>query len=78
MPYDNNLSRFGIPILEMLTKGVQTENIIVVVQSKFSGAKHILRNLITPGNVDIKKLETANSSSEEVFAEYLNWASSQF
>ena len=78
MPYDNNLSRFGTPILEMLTKGVQTENIIVVVQSKFSGAKHILRNIITPGNVDIQKLETANSSSEEVFAEYLNWASSQF
>jgi hypothetical protein len=27
MPYDNNLSVFGIPILDMLSKGVQSSNI---------------------------------------------------
>lgn len=31
MPDDNNLSRFGIPILQMLSRGVQSENILVVV-----------------------------------------------
>jgi hypothetical protein len=78
MPYDNNLSHFGKPILQMITKGVQTENILVAVQSDFSGAKHLSRNIITKGNVDIQDLETADSSSEKVFAEYLAWAREQF
>jgi hypothetical protein len=78
MPYDNNLSRFGSPILEMLTKGVNSDNIIVGLQGKFSGSKNISRNLITSGTVETQTLEATNSSSEEVFAEYLNWAKSEF
>ena len=78
MPYDNSLSKFGTPILEMLTKGVESDNILVVVQSKFSGDKQIFRNLITPGNIDTQKLKATNSGSEEVFTEYLKWAKSQF
>ena len=71
MPYDNSLSKFGTPILEMLTKGVESDKILVVLQSKFSGEKQIFRNLITPGNIDTQKLKDTNSGSEEVLAEYL-------
>lgn len=78
MPYDNNLSTFGTPILDMLAKGVQSDNILVIIQSKFSGAERMLRHLLTPGNIDIKKLETTDSSSEEVLAKYLTWAKSEF
>jgi hypothetical protein len=78
MPYDNNLSRFGNPILQMLTKGVQSDNILVVVESDFSGAKQLSRNVIAKGKIDTQNLETANSGSEEAFAEYLSWAKSQF
>lgn len=78
MPYDNNLSIFGIPILEMLAKGLQRTNIIVVVQAKFSGATHMSRNLITSEKFEIQKIEDSNSGSEKAFAEYLNWAKSQF
>ena len=78
MPYDNNLSDFGKPILQMLTKGVKTANILVVVQSDFSGAKRLSRNIITEGNIDVQELKTADSSSERVFAEYLDWAKSRF
>lgn len=78
MPYDNNLSEFSTPILEMLVKGVQSDNILVLVQSNYSGIKPILRNIITIGNIDTQKLEATDSSSEEVFAEYLSWARLQF
>lgn len=78
MPYDNNLSVFGFPILDMLIKGVQSGNILVVVQAKFRGAKYLLRNIITSENVKTQTLEATNSASEKVFAEYLNWAKSQF
>lgn len=77
MPYDNNLSRFGVPILNMLAKGVQSDNILVVVESKLSGAKHLSRNVIT-SHVEPQQLDAANSSSESVFAEYLKWAKSQY
>lgn len=78
MPYDNNLSRFGTPILEMLAKGVQSDRILVAVESKLSGERHLSRHLISKGNVALKKIDATDSSSEEVFAEYLNWAKSQF
>ena len=78
MPYDNNLSGFGVPILQMIKKGVQSENILALVESDFSGEKQLSRHIIDQGNIDTQKLETANSADEEVFAEYLNWAKSQF
>jgi Clostripain family len=78
MPYDNNLSGFGIPILEMLTRGVQSDNILVVVESDFSGAKQLSRHIIAKGKINQQQIETSNSASEEIFAEYLNWAKSQF
>lgn len=78
MPYDNNLAQFSVPIIQMLQKGVQTENILVVVVSDLPGAKNLSRNIIAKNNIDVQKIDSINSSSEEVFAEYLNWAKSQF
>ncbi len=78
MPYDNNLSRFGTPILQMIKRGVQSENILALIESDVSGAEQLSRHLIAQGNIDTQKLETANSADEEVFAAYLNWAKSQF
>ena len=78
MPYDNNLSRFGQPIIEMLSKGVQSDKVLVIVQSDLSNAKQLSRNIITKGNIDVQYLETADSSSENVLNDYLSWALSQF
>jgi len=78
MPYDNNLSRFGQPIIEMLSKGVQSDKVLVLVQSDLSNAKQLLRNIITKGNINVQYLETADSSSENVLNDYLSWALSQF
>lgn len=78
MPYDNDLSPFGSPILQMLAKGVQSDNILVVVQADFFGEKNLSRSIITKGKVEVQQLKTANSASEQVFSEYLSWARSQF
>ncbi len=78
MPYDNDLSRFGLPILEMLSKGVQSDNVLVLVQSELSGAKNLSRDIITQGHFKRQELQASNSSSERTLAEYLNWAQSQF
>lgn len=78
MPYDNDLSRYGTPIINMIAKGVQSENILVVVESDFWNASQLSRSVITKGKITTQALDTANSASEEVFADYLNWAQSQF
>ncbi|MCU0518846.1 MAG: clostripain family protease, partial [Oscillatoria sp. Prado101] len=78
MPYDNDLWRFGKPILDMLAKGVRSENILVTVESDFWGDKNLSRRAISKDRVGVEQLKTANSASEEVFAEYLNWANSRF
>ncbi len=78
MPYDNNLSKFSDPIIQMIGKGVQTENILVVVESDLPGAKNLSRNIISKNGIDVQKIDSINSSSEKVFAEYLSWAKSQF
>ena len=78
MPYDNDLSPFGSPILQMLTKGVQSDNILVMVQADFLGAKNLSRSIITKGKVEVQQLRTTNSASEQVFGEYLSWAHSRF
>lgn len=78
MPYDNNLSRFGQPIIQMLSKGVKNDKVLVVVQSDFSGSAQVSRSIISQGKVDTQYLETADSSRAEVLSEYLTWAQSQF
>lgn len=78
MPYDNDLSRFGKSIIQMISRGLQTNNILVVVESDFSGARQLSRSIIRKGKIDIQYLETTDSSNEEVFTEYLNWAKAQF
>ena len=78
MPYDNDLSPLGDPILQMLARGVQNDNILVVVQCDFLGAKSLSRRIITKGKVEVQQLNTANSASEQAFAEYLSWANSRF
>ena len=78
MPYDNNLSGFGIPIINMMANGVQSPNILVVVESDFWDAKHLSRSVITQEKIETQELAITNSASEEGFADYLHWAQSQF
>ena len=50
----------------------------MVVESDFSGAKQLSRNVITKEKITTQQLDTANSGDENVFAEYLKWTKSNF
>jgi hypothetical protein len=78
MPYDNNLSRFEMPIIEMLAKAVKDDNIFVLVQSDFPGDKQLSRRIIKKDSIDVQQVDTGDSANEQVFAQYLDWARSQF
>jgi len=74
MPYDNNLSDLGTPIIDMITQGVVSDNLLVAIASDFSNIEPLSRRVITHHKNNIQKLKSFNSASEQVVAEYLDWA----
>jgi hypothetical protein len=64
--------------MEMLARGVQSENILVLVQSDITESDPLYRSVISKGKVENQKLDATNSASEKVFAEFLNWTDSYF
>ncbi|MEZ6184964.1 MAG: clostripain-related cysteine peptidase [Planctomycetota bacterium] len=73
MAYDNNLERCGPPILDMLQKGVTTDDLAVVVSADFSD-KGMHRYELTHG-AERKEthLEEEGSAEEETLAAELAW-----
>ena len=78
MPYDNNLARFEQPIIEMLHRGVQSDDLLVAVQSDTSSSEHMHRSIISNTGVVVEAAATSDSSSAEAFAEYIAWVRAQF
>jgi len=78
MPYDNNLARFAQPVMQMLTQSVPNDNMLVCVQSDRFGEQQLQRHIITHNNIYTQKLNTGDSGDEQVFADYLKYAKTQF
>lgn len=79
MPYDNDLSRFGEPILEMLTKATQSKDTAVVVQADFWRSPPMYRYEIINGQSTQSKLIGQEDSSDvSEFAKYLDWSKTRF
>ena len=78
MPYDNDLSRFGQPIIDMISRGVKTDNLLVSIESDFLDADKISRRKIKNGVIDVEEINATDSSNADVFAEYLDWAQLHF
>ena len=79
MPYDNNLWRCGAPILQMLTRGAQGDNTLVVLVSDLTEEEHLTRRVITSGEIaETHQLPTADSSNVEIYAEQLEWVKSRY
>jgi hypothetical protein len=78
MPYDNDLARFGEPIVEMLTRGTQNFEIAVIVQSDYWGDPQMRRRQLIDGTVTEVDLLGEDSSDTSAFAAYLDWANETF
>lgn len=80
MPYDNDLVRFGEPIIEMLTRAAHNPNIAVVVQSDYWDEPKMRRRQLVNGTTNELDVTGAGEDSSDVsaFAAYLNWANQTF
>jgi hypothetical protein len=78
MPYDNDLARFGEPIVEMLTRGTQISKVAVVVQSDYRGDPKMRRRQIIDGAINEVDVLGEDSSHVSALAAYLDWANQTF
>lgn len=78
MPYDNDLSRYGEPILEMLTRGTRNSDVAVVVQSDYWGDAKMRRRQLMNGTIDEIEIAGEDSSDISAFSTYLDWANQTF
>ncbi|NEZ55047.1 clostripain-related cysteine peptidase, partial [Adonisia turfae] len=78
MPYDNNLSQFGEPIVEMLVRGTQQSTAAVAIQSDYWGAANMRRRQIIGGTVTEIDVSGEDSSNASALAAYLDWAYQTF
>lgn len=78
MPYDNDLSHFGEPIVEMLVEGTQDSEAVVVVQSDYRGDSQMRRRQIFQGKTVEIEVTGEDSSDVAAFSAYLEWANKTF
>jgi Clostripain family len=78
MPYDNDLSFFGEPIVEMLTCATKNSEIAVVVQSDYWGDPKMRRRQIVNGSVNEIDVVGEDSSDVSALSDYLEWANQTF
>jgi hypothetical protein len=84
MPYDNDLSRFGEPIAEMITRGTRNcgSEVVVVMQSDYLQERQMRRRMFVNGMVEeiaINGEEIQEDSSDvRALNAYLDWAKATF
>lgn len=78
MPYDNDLVRFGEPIIEMLARGTRNSKAVVVVQSDYFGDTKMRRRTLIDGATREMNITEEDSSNISAFSTYLDWAYQTF
>jgi Clostripain family len=76
MSYDNNLDYCEPIILDALQQGVSETTHVVSVLADDTERNGLMRYTITTAGQQVETLPTENSASEEVLADYLDWAAS--
>jgi len=73
MPYDNNLSALGEPIIKMISDNIKSDNIIVSIQAEYADKKGMYRYIITNKGITVTDINNEYSASINTYAEYLSW-----
>jgi len=84
MPYDNDLSRFGEPIADMITRGTRNSGseVVVVMQSDYLRERQMRRRVFVDGTVQEIAIDgeaiQEDSSDIRALNAYLDWAKATF
>ena len=73
MPYDNDLSKHGEPIIKMIGDNIRSENVMVTIQAEFANSHGMKRYLITNQGITTTSIDNDRSASINTYKEYLEW-----
>lgn len=79
MPYDNDLSKHGQPILGMLAEGTKNSDALVLAQADFWKSRNMFRYEIEKGDIKAESISDIHDSSDALaFTRYLDWAKNNY
>lgn len=73
MPYDNNLSVYGEPIIKMIGDSLKSKKIIAAVQADFRDTLGMERYIITEDSTYKTQISNEYSASSDSYEQYLKW-----
>jgi Clostripain family len=78
MPYDNNLSRYGNEIIDMIKDSIKNQNVIAVVQADFNNSSGMIRYIIRKNSIKKIPVENEYSAFSKSYEDYLKWVNNNF
>lgn len=78
MPYDNDLSDFADPIINMVEKGVESDNVMAFIQTDRAGNTGIDRYVIDSDSATLYHSDIENSASPAALQQYLAWVGENY
>ena len=78
MPYDNNLSRYGEPIIKMIEENIKSDNLIVTIQADYVDNHGMKRYKIDNNGISVTIIDNEYSASIDTYKEYLEWIKDTF
>jgi hypothetical protein len=78
MSYDNDLDRYGKPILDRIKKGCTSPNQVVAVQADFTDSQGMMRYTIRSTGTKETKIHTEDSAREDTALAYFEWFTKSF
>ena len=78
MPYDNNLSRWGEPIIKMIEENISSDNVIVTIQAEYADSRGMKRYIIDENGITVTLIDNEYSASINTYKEYLEWVKNTF
>jgi hypothetical protein len=73
MPYDNNLSKYGDEIINMIGDSILSENVVATVQAEIKGVPGMSRYIINNTGITVTTIKNERSASVNTYREYLEW-----
>lgn len=78
MPYDNNLSHYGIEIINQIQDNITATNVVALVQADFDDTLGMARYIITKDSIQRMRIESEYSAFTITYENYLTWINNNF
>lgn len=77
MPYDNDLSKYTLPIIQSIDSSISSNKVVSIIQSDNSDTDGITRFIVSNDGIESFKINEEHSAKTQTFEDFIKWAKSQ-